>query len=82
MELYSFVQNSPAASISAEQLDKNFRRLRPLRADGTSAKQYLLTESPNGWALQIFPNFPNNGALHVLGFQSGRLLWVSTSECL
>lgn len=79
--LTTFANKVPSATISARDLDANFRRLRPLRSDGV-ARQYLLTETSDGWSMKIFPEFPaNSGKLHVLGFQSGIMRWVPTAEC-
>lgn len=81
MQLATFSDKVPAAAISARDLDANFFRLRPLQSDGTN-RQYLLTETPEGWSIKIFPDFPpNSGKLHVLGFQEGFLRWVPTTEC-
>lgn len=81
MELHQFSESAPAASISSKMLDQNFRKLRPLRVDGNAARQYLLTETPDGWRLQIFPTFPEAGSLHLLGIKDGAMGWFSTTEC-
>lgn len=81
MQIATFSDKTPSATISARDLDANFRRLRPLQSDGTN-RQYLLTETPDGWRIQIFPDFPaSSGSLHVLGFQNGFMRWVPTQDC-
>jgi hypothetical protein len=86
MELVKFQSQlggkDPAASpfkIAARDLDGNFAKLKPLQADG-DARQYLLTETPEGWSLKIFPQFPTGG-LHILGVENGSLRWVPTTGC-
>ncbi len=66
--------------IPAKDLDRNFAMLQPLKSDG-NARQYLLTETPEGWSLKIFPDFPSGSGLFVLGFDSGGLRWVETESC-
>ena len=87
MELTKFAKfvggRDPAAPpfrIPAKLLDANFAMLKPLAQDGDS-RQYLLNETPEGWSLQIFPQFPGGDTLHILGVQSGKLVWVQTSSC-
>lgn len=53
MQLHQFANDKGATTIAADRLDDNFRRLRPLQSDGT-ARQYAITETPNGWALTLF----------------------------
>jgi hypothetical protein len=56
MELYKFQSQagtSDAYAIRARQLDENFARVQP-KNNGT----YGIDESPQGWALNIFPAFP------------------------
>lgn len=82
MELFKFTNliGGPANAIPAAALDANFAKLKPLRQDGNS-RQYLLTETPEGWSLRIFPDFPSGGGLHVLGVEGGALRWVPTNAC-
>jgi hypothetical protein len=86
MELVKFTNllagkdtSSAPYRIPARDLDRNFAMLKPLKQDGNS-RQYLLTETPEGWSIKIFPDFPGGG-LHVLGFQAGNLVWVPTEAC-
>jgi hypothetical protein len=53
MQLHQFKNDKGATTISADQLDENFRRLRPLATDGPS-RQYAVTETPEGWKLTLF----------------------------
>jgi hypothetical protein len=53
MQLHEFKADKGAPSISADELDKNFRKLRPLPVDGPS-RQYAITETPDGWKLTFF----------------------------
>ena len=53
MKLHAFKNDKGAATISADRLDENFRRLRPLANDGPS-RQYAVTETPDGWRLTLF----------------------------
>jgi hypothetical protein len=79
MQLYEFQGAAPATAIAAKLLDSNFRRLRPINNSG-SARHYLLTESPDGWSMKIFPDWPNGGT-HVLGFANGSMQWIPTTGC-
>lgn len=67
-------------AISAESLDYNFSRLVPLKQDG-NAPQYSVTETPNGWSLNIFPPYPSGSGTYVLGFTRGGLAWIATEAC-
>ena len=60
--------------IPARDLDRNFSMLKPLKADG-NARQYLLTETPEGWAIKIFPDFPSGAGPFFLAISNGRLYW-------
>jgi hypothetical protein len=87
MELISFTaklggKDATAAPyrIPARDLDRNFQMLKPLKQDG-NARQYLLTETPEGWSIKIFPDFPSGDGLFVLGCQQGTLTWVTTESC-
>lgn len=53
MELHKFSNEKGATNISADRLDENFRRLRPMPVDGP-ARQYAITETPDGWKLTFF----------------------------
>lgn len=82
MELFQFIKQRAVdpSKISAAELDANFAKLKPLQGDGT-AKQYLLTETPQGWYMNIFPKFPSGGDTFVLGCVQGTLTWIATEEC-
>lgn len=64
--------------IPARDLDRNFSMLKPLKADG-NARQYLLTETPEGWAIKIFPDFPSGPGPFLLGFSNGKLYWTGSA---
>ena len=53
MQLHQFKNDKGATTVSADRLDDNFRRLRPLPVDGPS-RQYAITETPEGWRLTFF----------------------------
>lgn len=53
MELHKFAANKGATTIAADRLDENFRRLRPIPLDGP-ARQYAITETPDGWKMTLF----------------------------
>jgi hypothetical protein len=72
--------SGPPFRIPAKLLDANFSMLRPLAQDGDS-RQYVLNETPEGWSIKIFPNFPSGSELNVLGVRGGKLEWVPTEEC-
>lgn len=81
MNLVSFQTAAPATAIKAADLDANFAKLKPMQPAG-SPRQYSLTESPVGWSMKIFPDFPTgSGKMHVLGIQGGQLRWIPTQEC-
>jgi len=63
--------------IPARDLDRNFSMLKPLKADG-NARQYLLTETPEGWAIKIFPDFPSGAGPFFLAFGGGGLYWAGS----
>lgn len=81
MNLHKFVQKKGATTISAQELDDNFARLKPLLQDGSIAS-YSVNETPQGWSLNIFPPLPDGaGGPFVLGFTGGRLSWIPTENC-
>lgn len=87
MELIKFASmvggKDPAAPpfrIPARDLDNNFAKLKPLQSDGNT-RHYLLTETPEGWTMKIFPDFPSGTGLFVLGFEAGGMRWVETQSC-
>lgn len=87
MELFKFTSAlggkdaaAPPFRIPARALDENFAKLTPLKQDG-NARQYLLTETPEGWTMKIFPDFPSGTGLFVLGYREGSLQWVATENC-
>jgi hypothetical protein len=63
--------------IPARELDGNFAKLKPLKLDGSS-RQYLLTETPEGWSIKIFPDFPSGVGPFFLAFSGGSLYWTGT----
>ena len=69
---------SPPFRIPARDLDRNFSMLKPLRTDG-NARQYLLTETPEGWSIKIFPDFPSGEGPFFLAFANGRLYWTGSN---
>lgn len=79
MKLHTFSDKKGAMTISADHLDQNFARCKPLLQDGSSA-QYRVTETPNGWQLKILPDAPSGGTF-VLGFSGGALVWLPTEAC-
>lgn len=74
MDLHTFSGKAPASSISAKDLDANFRRLRPLPQDG-SPRHYYLNETPDGWSIRVLPNFPSGAGPHFLAIAGGQLYW-------
>lgn len=63
MQLIRFSNQVGARALQAEDLDNNFARLTPLQNDG-SKRQYAITETPQGWKLELFldsilPTIPN-----------------------
>jgi hypothetical protein len=80
MTLFKFAESKGAAAIPADALDANFARLKPLLQDGDSA-QYRVTETPNGWQLNIFPPVPSGAGPFLLGIVAGRIAWIATTEC-
>lgn len=81
MELFQFTTEAGSPTIPAAALDSNFAKLRPLQQSGYP-RHYALTETPQGWTMTIFPQFPQAaGGLHVLGIQNGQLRWVPTEAC-
>lgn len=84
MELVKFTDklngkdpSAPPFRIPARDLDKNFAMLKPLKLDGNS-RQYLLTETPEGWMLKIFPEFPSGTGPFFLAISNGRMFWTGS----
>ena len=82
MQLFKFVthlRNSKhgVATIPAKELDGNFARLQPLKQDG-NLRQYLLTETPEGWSIKVFPDFPSGSGPFFLAFANGTLYWTGS----
>jgi hypothetical protein len=75
MTLKTFSDKAPATTISAKDLDDNFRRLRPLATDG-NPRHYVLNETPDGWSIRVLPNFPNGVGPFLLGISNGQLYWT------
>lgn len=70
--------SGPPYRIPAAILDNNFARLQPLQGDGV--KNYSITETPNGWSLELFPERPPTGT-YVLGCINGQITWLTTEAC-
>jgi hypothetical protein len=68
---------APPYRIPARDLDSNFAKLKPLKLDG-NARQYLLTETPEGWSIKIFPDFPSGAGPFFLALSNGRLYWAGS----
>lgn len=84
MQLYKFTSQlsgtnptAPPFRIPAQELDNNFSKLKPLRLDGNT-RQYLLTETPEGWSIKIFPDFPGGVGPFFLAFSGGSLYWAGS----
>lgn len=77
MQLRTFADKAPAATINAADLDANFRRLRPLAADG-DLRHYYINETPDGWSIRVLPPFPAGGGPFFLGFANGKLYWAGS----
>lgn len=78
--LYKFAEKKGAGGIEADRLDANFARLKPLMQDG-NAPQYSVTQTPEGWSLNIFPPFPAGTGPFVLAYSGGALIWLETEAC-
>lgn len=72
------VGTKAALTISAKDLDDNFSRLKPIQQSG-NARHYLLTETPDGWSMRIFPEFPSGTETYFLAFDGAGLYWVTMS---
>lgn len=51
--------------LRAQDLDDNFRRLRPIAQDGNT-RQYAIEETPDGWSLKLFPDATSTNPLTLL----------------
>lgn len=80
MRLHKFADKKGSKAIQADHLDHNFSRLKPLLQDG-AALGYSVTETPEGWALNIFPPLPVGSGPWVLGFNGSQLIWLQTQAC-
>lgn len=47
--------SGPPFRLRAQDLDDNFRKLRPIIQDG-NARQYAIEETPDGWILKLYPD--------------------------
>lgn len=56
-----FSQLAPAASISAQQLDENFRMAAP--AEDQDIRHCRIVRTPDGWKMETLPGFPSTAAL-------------------
>lgn len=56
-----FSQLAPAASISAQQLDENFRMVAP--AEDQDIRHCRIVRTPDGWKMETLPGFPSTAAL-------------------
>lgn len=85
MSLVSFQAKAASkdgrSAISAKDLDDNFARVSPLAGQDGSAPQYSVTQTPQGWRLDIFPPFPSGPGPFVLGFNGQGLVWIPTEGC-
>lgn len=88
MQLVLFNNQRGATSISANDLDSNFARVKPLNSDGPQ-RQYAINETPQGWRLvlypeSILPNLPvNTGSdVYLLASSNGEYQWVRLSDIL
>jgi hypothetical protein len=84
MFLYQFAQDKGETRISADRLDENFARVKPLPQDG-SGRSYSVTETPQGWKLElspqgILPPAPESGTF-VLASVNGEIAWLATEAC-
>lgn len=77
MELKTFSDKAPSPTISAADLDDNFRRLRPRPTDG-SPRHYYLDEGPDGYSIRVLPPFPNGAGPFLLGYFRGVLYWTGS----
>jgi hypothetical protein len=73
-----FTQLAPAASISAKQLDDNFRAVAP--AEQQDLRHVRLQRGQDGWKMQVFPEFPFETAM--LASSGDMPFWLSVSELL
>ena len=74
MKLKTFSDKAPSNTISAKDLDDNFRRLRPL-PNGGNPRHYVINETPDGWSIRVLPNFPSGAGPFFLGLMNGTLYW-------
>jgi hypothetical protein len=77
MDLKTFSDKAPAPTISAKDLDDNFRRLRPRPTDG-APRHYYLDEGPDGWSIRVLPPFPSGVGPFLLGYDRGVLYWTGS----
>jgi hypothetical protein len=77
MDLKTFSDKAPAPTISAKDLDDNFRRLRPRQTDG-APRHYYLDEGPDGWSIRVLPPFPSGVGPFLLGYNRGVLYWTGS----
>lgn len=79
MQLTLFAPQKGAKSISADQLDANFSKLRPISADGP-ARQYAITETEQGWFLTLYPdNILSNVAFNITDSSSNESYYLTSN---
>jgi len=78
IELAPKAGTQDAYSIRANDLDSNFRKLRPVHNG-----QYGIDEKPNGWSLNVFPQLPEKSSIsQALAYKDGTKTWISISDLL
>lgn len=74
--MIKFASQAGASSIRGRDLDANFSRLQPV-----SNGQYGISQSDEGWSLNILPTFPTSStAALYLTYTGGSLQWRSLQE--
>jgi hypothetical protein len=69
--------NKPPRSISAKDLDGNFKAVTVIAPKDNS---YTVDMSDQGTTLNIFPATPGSGTF-VLGMVGGKIKWIQTQDC-
>jgi hypothetical protein len=76
--MIKFSDLAPAKSISAKQLDDNFREVAP--SEDQDLRHIRLFRGQDGWKVEVFPEFPFEAAL--LSSNGDQPFWMSVSELL
>ena len=71
---------APPRTIRAKDLDGNNKKLTLLQGEGTPPS-YTVKYTPDGIILNVLPDFPTAGGLHVLTVSGGVLAWTATQDC-